>query len=178
MNGAALSRRKALVAGPTAAARLAVLACASMAHRAARTAAVRSWTLQSEELGTFAKSALASRSDLMLAARLGETMKRDEISYALVMDQAGKARFHGSAADIGRTYDSPTAKLALSATATLVQELPAYSLVEVDVPLPGHVLRVGWSFRALSSFAAWLWGGAATAVAALAAPGLLAFRGA
>jgi hypothetical protein len=173
-----IPRRRLFAAG------FAALAAASLwagleSRDAARAAMVRAWTLEAEELGAFARSALARGGDLMVVERFASLARRDDFAYALVMDARGKARIHSDVSQSGRVYESDFAKRALAAASTLVQPVPGTGLVEVDVPLgaPG-VLRAGFSFRCAAQAEEWLWVALAAAMAGLAGAVLLALRGA
>ncbi|MEK7475168.1 MAG: hypothetical protein AAB152_05980 [Candidatus Coatesbacteria bacterium] len=154
---------------------IAVLACAWQADVAARAAWRAGFVRQAEELGGFVTRALASRSDLLVVERFGELVRHDDVTYVLVLDPAGRARFHGDAVEVGKTFDSPFAKAALAATATLVQDIPAAGVVEVDVPVGGGaVLRLGGAPRPLAASLRWLWTSAAVAAIALGALAIMA----
>ncbi len=155
---------------------LLVVLVALQARDAMKRAWVKSWVSQTEELGTFVRGALASRSDLLLVERLVQLARRDEIAYALILDPGGRARYHSNAADIGRRYDNVYTKRALKAQATLVQDIRDHGVLEVDVPLASGVLRVGFTFKPLASFSRWLWAGVALSCACLTAAGLLLLK--
>ncbi|MEK7766453.1 MAG: hypothetical protein AAB368_09465 [bacterium] len=172
----AARRRARLAAGVLVLAALLAALMAAEAQDAARRALVNSWVLQTEELGAFARGALASRDELLLVQRLGALGKRDEIAYVVIQDAQGAARFVGNLADAGRRFESETARRASAATATLLQPIPALNALEIDVPLGALVLRVGFSFRPLAPVARWRWGAVALSAAALAAAGFVIMK--
>jgi hypothetical protein len=163
---------------------LAVLTAGSLwagleSRRAGRAAWVRAWTLETEELGSFTRGALARGADLMVVERFAALAKRDDFAYALVMDRGGKARIHSDVSQTGKVYESEFAKRALGASSTLVQPVPGMDLVEVDFPLGlSGVLRMGFSFRGSRVPEGWLWAALGLAFLGLAAAALPALRGA
>jgi len=166
-----------IVAAGCGIAALVALGAAWQAAEAARGAWRSGFVREAEELGSFAKRALASRSDLLIVERFSELVRHDDVTYVLILDSAGRARFHGDAAEVGKTFDSPYAKAALAATAALVQDIPQAGVIEVDVPLGGgSVLRLGGAPRPLAPALRWLWAGAGLAGAALLAAGLWGLR--
>ena len=109
-----------------------------------------------------------------MVERLAALGQRDDLAWAVVLDTAGRARFHTNVADVGKVYDSAIAKRALAATAPLVQDLADVGIVEVDVPVgSGAVLRAGFTTRALDAASRQVWTGAAVAVVAAVVAGLL-----
>lgn len=147
----------------------------------AREAVLAGWRAarvqEAEELAGFIRAATAARNDLLVVERFSALARRDEVAWVLVLDAAGRASFHGNPADVGSVFDSPVARAALSATATLVQDVPSRGAVEVDVPLgQGRVLRLGCTPRAIAAADPFLWGGAGLAALVLAGAGLLAAR--
>ena len=156
---------------------LVALGAAWQAADAARGAWRSGFVSEAEELGGFAKRALGSHSDLLIVERFGELVRHDDVTYVLILDSSGRARFHGDAAEVGKTFDSPYARAALAATATLVQDIPQAGVLEVDVPLGnGSVLRMGGAPRPLAPALRWLWAGAGLACSALVAAGLWGLR--
>jgi len=167
--------RPAAIAGTLAAGAVLLLLMDVQADRASRDAFVAGWTRDTEAEAAFVASALTRKNDLLVVERFGSLVKRDDLSYAVVCDAAGRARFHSNASDVGTVYDSPVAKRALAATGTVVQDVGGAGVVEVDVPVGGGaVLRMGYATRAFSGPARWLWAGAAVSMAAAAAAGLMA----
>ena len=171
-----MTRARGLAAAAWLAA-LVVLGCAWQAAESARAAWRAGFVRDAEETGRFVTRSLASRSDLLVVERIGELVRHNDVTYVLVLDPTGRARFHGDAAEAGKTFDSPYAKAALAATATLVQDIPAADVVEVDVPVGGgSVLRIGGAPRPFAASIRWLWLSAAAGAAALGLAGLLALR--
>ena len=166
--------RGGLVAGTLATGAVLLLLMDLQADNATRSAFVAAWTRNAESEAAFVTAALARRNDLLVVERLGALARRDDLAYAVVCDAAGRARFHSDVAQIGTVYDSPVAKRALAATGTLVQDVDAAGVVEIDAPVGGGaVLRLGFSKRVLAAPSRWLWSGAAMAVLAGLAAGLL-----
>lgn len=169
-----MTRRGLVVAGSVCGA-VVVLGCAWAAAAAMRSAWRTGFVRDAEDTGRFVARALATRSDLLVVERFAELKRHDDVTYVLVLDPSGRARFHGEAAEVGKVFDSPFAKAALAATATIVQDIPSAGVVEVDVPVGGgSVLRVGGAPRPLAASLRWLWTGAAAGVLALAALAALA----
>lgn len=168
--------RPRLVLGLTLLGMLLVVLVALQARDAVRRAWARSWVSEAEELGSFARAALAVRSDLLLVERLTRLARRDDVAYALILDPDGRARFHGNAPDVGRKYDSAPARRALAARETYVQSIRSHGVLEVDVPLERGVLRMGFTFAPLDSFFRWLWGGVLLSCALLGVAGLALAR--
>ena len=151
-----------------------MMAMDQLASSAARAARIQSWALEAGAEGAFIHSALAHHDDLLVVERLAALGQRDDLAWAVVLDTAGRARFHTNVADVGKVYDSAIAKRALAATAPLVQELAEVGIVEVDVPVgAGSVLRAGFTTRALDAASRQVWTGAAVAVMAAVVAGLL-----
>ncbi len=155
---------------------LVIVLVALQAQDSVRESAIRSWIVQAEDLGAFAVEARGCRCDLLLVDRLTRLSRRDDVTYALILDEDGRASFHSNAADVGRVYTSVYARCALDARKTLIQDIPSHGVLEIDVPLERGVLRVGFTFQGLSTFFRWLWGGVAISCLFIAVmAGLLAF---
>ncbi len=147
------------------------------AREAARGYVRRSWMAQTEELGAFTRRALDRGSDLLVVERLAALIRRDDVSYAVVMDPEGRALIHTDVTQAGKVYDSEYARRALAATEVIVQEVNELDLAEVDAPLGTRgVLRVGYLYRPLRAYERSLLAGLAFALAGIAAGALLAFR--
>lgn len=160
---------------------LAGVAVVGLAALQARDEARAAWRgamlVQAGETGTFVRRELASRGDLLIAARLAELSRRSEVHYVLILDRNGKAVFHGRPEDVGKVYDSVWAKAALAATAPLLQSIPDAAVVEADVPLDAAgVLRLGFDYAPLAATERWIWIAAGLAAAGFAVAGLLAAR--
>jgi hypothetical protein len=170
--------RAAVLGAALALAAAASIWCGWEAGNSARRARIGNWTLETEEMGAFVKSALARGNDLLVVERFSRLSRRDDIAYMLVMDQGGKARLHSDVNQAGKVYTSDYASRALSAGDTLVQMVPAMGLVEVDYPLgSAGVLRAGFILRSATAGSGWMWAGLGLALAALficALPGLRA----
>jgi hypothetical protein len=170
---------RARVASLAAAAAAGLVALATWQARVeARSAWRRALVAQAEETGAFARRALASGHDLLVAERLADLARRPEVAWVLILDRTGRATFHGRPEDVGKIYESAWAKVALAATATLIQEIPDSGATEADVPVGGGaVLRLGFTFGPLGAAERWLALAAGVAAAGFAALGLLAARG-
>ena len=156
---------------------VASLWCGFEADHSARRARIRTWTLETAEIGTFAKSALARGNDLLLVERFSMLARRDDIAYILVMDKEGKARLHTDVTQVGKVYTSAFAMRALAAGDTLVQPVESMGLIEVDYPLGSvGVLRAGFVLRAATAGAGWMWAGLGLALIALVMAVLPALR--
>jgi sensor histidine kinase regulating citrate/malate metabolism len=156
---------------------LMVVITAFESHHEARQTWVRFWLVDAEELGAFARGAQVGREDLLLAERVSRVAKREDVAYVLILDPTGRALIHGNPAEAGKRYESEYARNALEAKSTLVQEIPAIGVTEVDVPLESGVLRVGYTFRPMAPFSRALLAGTLLSCAVLAAAGLLLLRG-
>lgn len=167
--------RSAWIAGTLAAGAVLLVVMDLQADRASRDAFVAGWTRDTESEAAFVAATLARKNDLLVVERFTALVKRDDLSYAVVCDAAGRARFHTNASDVGTVYDSPVARRALAAAGTVVQHVTGAGVVEVDVPVGGGaVLRMGYATRAYTGPSRWLWAGAAVSVVAAAAAGLMA----
>jgi len=158
---------------------MASLWCGWEADHAARRARIRTWSMETEDLGSFVKSALVRGNDLLVVERFSRLARRDDIAYLLVMDKDGKARLHSDVNQAGKVYTSDFARRALAAGDTLVQPVPAMGLVEVDSPLgPAGVLRAGFILRSAAPGSGWMWAGLVLALVGLVVSALPALRSA
>lgn len=153
--------------------------CVWEAGNTARRARIRTWSLETGELGSFVKSALARGNDLLVVERFSLVARRDDIAYLLVMDRDGKARLHSDVNQAGKVYASDYAKRALSAGDIIVQMVPSMGLVEVDYPLGDRgVLRAGFVLSSATAGSGWMWAGLGLALLGLAVSALPALRSA
>ncbi len=155
---------------------LLVVLAALEAQEAMKAAWVRSWKIEAEQLGAFARTAIASGNELLLVEQLGAMTRRDEVAYAVLIDSQGLVRYADTPANAGKRLAGPRSKAALEAKAAFTVLIPETGMIEVAVPVGSFALRCGFTTRHLAGASRMLVIAAVLAVLGLGGAGLLVLR--
>lgn len=111
------------------------------------------------QLASVGKEALLTNQDLPIVATIADIQKRDDVVYAMVIDNEGKVFAHSDFSRKGKILPDPVDKAALTADAMIIQEtvINGDQVLDAAIPITMQannlkigVARIGLSQKALN----------------------------